>query len=219
MDPAKPIDDRSLKKIAESGTDAIIIGGSDGVTLANTYELMVRVREFDLPYVLEVSDERAVVPGFDRYFIPVVLNTEDVKWIIGKHQQVLKQFDFPLPWDQLTLEAYVILNAACKAAEVAQANTALTLEDVIAYAKLAEHLYRYPIFYMEYSGRFGDLDWVKEVRKQLKQTRLFYGGGIDSYERAAMASQVADTIVVGNVIYEHLDRALDTVNAVKTISS
>lgn len=215
LDPAKPIDDSSLQRIAASGTDALMIGGSDGITLQNTYQLFTRVRRYNLPLILEVSDEDAVVPGFDRFFIPVVLNTNDVQWMIGKHQQVVSKVDFPLPWKQLTAEAYVILNPDCTAAQLTQANTALSIEDVRAYAKLAEHFYRFPIFYIEYSGRFGDMELVQAAKEELGQTQLFYGGGIDSYEKADQAAQAADTIVVGNVIYECLEAALETVAAVK----
>ena len=35
VDPAKQLADEELEQLAESGTDAIIIGGSDGVTLEN----------------------------------------------------------------------------------------------------------------------------------------------------------------------------------------
>ncbi len=215
LDPAKDIDDASLHKLADSGTDAFIVGGSDDVTAANTYELYTRIRKFDLPIILEVTNEEAVVPGFDHYFIPTVLNTKDVKWIIGKHQQVVKQFEFPLPWDQIAAEAYVILNANCKAAQLAQADASLSLEDICAYAKLAEHFYRFPIFYMEYSGAYGNMEWVKTVRRELHHARLFYGGGIDNEEKAVLASQAADTIVVGNIIYENLEQALSTAAAVK----
>ena len=33
LDPNKEISDDALEKVCESGTDAIVIGGSDGVTL------------------------------------------------------------------------------------------------------------------------------------------------------------------------------------------
>ena len=35
LDPNKEISDDKLEKICESGTDAVIVGGTDGVTLEN----------------------------------------------------------------------------------------------------------------------------------------------------------------------------------------
>ena len=70
LDPNKEITDDQLEKLCESGTDAIIIGGTDGVTLENVLDLMARVRRYTVPCVLEISSIETVTPGFDLYFIP-----------------------------------------------------------------------------------------------------------------------------------------------------
>ncbi|MNP69947.1 Heptaprenylglyceryl phosphate synthase [compost metagenome] len=49
----------------------------------------------------------------------------------------------------------------------------------------------------------------------MERAHLIYGGGIDDPEKAAQAAQVADTIVVGNIVYSDLNKALETVLAVK----
>ena len=38
--------------------------------------------------------------------------------------------------------------------------------------------------YVEYSGTFGEEKKVRAIRRKLKQTRLFYGGGITNEEQA-----------------------------------
>lgn len=214
LDPAKEITDGHLERICRSGTDAILIGGSDNVTLDNVLNLTERVQMYDLPVVMEVSTIDSVAPGFDYYFIPTVLNSDNPQWIKGLHHQAVKEYGEILEWDELVAEGYCILNADCKAAKLTGAKTDLSVDDVVAYARLAEHFFRLPIFYLEYSGIYGDMELAGKVKEVLDETRLFYGGGIDSADKARAALAAADTIVVGNIIYENIEKAIETVEAV-----
>ncbi|AQQ52444.1 heptaprenylglyceryl phosphate synthase [Planococcus lenghuensis] len=214
LDPAKPISDDHLEQVCESGTDAIIVGGSDDVTLDGVLDLLARIRRYTVPVALEVSVIEAVTPGFDFYFIPTVLNSDDPKWIKGLHHEAIKEFGELMDWDEVVPEGYCILNPDCKAAALTGADAELSAEGVLAYARLADKLFRLPVFYMEYSGTYGDADLVRRVQQVLDDARLFYGGGIDSPEKAREMAAVADTVVVGNVIYDNLKLALKTVKAV-----
>jgi putative glycerol-1-phosphate prenyltransferase len=214
LDPAKSISDEHLERICESGTDAILIGGSDNVTLDNVLDLMARVRRYTVPVALEVSAIDSVTPGFDFYFIPTVLNSENPLWIKGLHHEAIREYGDIMDWEELVPEGYCILNADCKAAKLTDALTGLSAEDVIAYARMAEHFFRLPIFYLEYSGMYGDIKLVERVKEQLSGTKLFYGGGIDSPDKAKEMAAAADTVVVGNIIYENISKAIETVKAV-----
>lgn len=219
LDPDKEISDEALERICESGTDAVLVGGTDGITVDKVLDLMVRVRRFNVPCVLEVSDVEAVTPGFDLYFIPTVLNSKETKWVTGLHHQALKEFGELMNWDEILVEGYCILNEQCKAAKMTNADTNLELADVVSYAMMADKMFRLPIFYLEYSGMYGNPEWVKEVKQQLDNATFFYGGGIESVDQAKEMGQLADVIVVGNIIYDDVDSALETVKAVKGSSN
>lgn len=214
LDPDREIGDEALERICLSGTDAVMVGGSSGVTFDNTVDLLARIRRYEVPCVLEVSDREAIVPGFDLFMIPIVLNAGDTQWIVGRHQQALKEYGAIMDWDQLVPEGYIILNGNSTAARLTEADVRLDVKDVEAYARIADRLFRCPIVYLEYSGEFGDMELVGRVKRLLSQARLFYGGGIDSPEKAREAAEAAHTVVVGNAVYEDLERALATVPAV-----
>lgn len=215
LDPNKEITDEELERICESGTDAILVGGTDGVTLEGVLDLMARVRRYTVPCILEVSTIDSITPGFDFYFIPTVLNSGNPEWITGLHHKAVKEYGDLMDWDELKMEGYCILNPDCKAARLTEAKTELSAEDVQAYAMMAEKMFNLPIFYLEYSGTYGNPEYVKAAKDVLDQTVLFYGGGIETAQQAAEMAAHADVIVVGNVIYSNLDEALKTVASVK----
>ncbi|MBC1694646.1 heptaprenylglyceryl phosphate synthase [Listeria welshimeri] len=219
LDPAKNLPHNSVTRLIHSGTDGFIIGGTDNLqteAVENLYELLA---ETDLPIFLEVSDESMILPEAEHFLIPVVLNTENSKWTHGLHKELIKEMGDFIPWKQVTSEGYVILNKDAKVAQLTEAKTDLTEEDIIAYARLAENIFRLPIFYIEYSGMYGNLEVAKKVSAALDDTKFWYGGGIRSKEQAAEMAEYADTIIVGNIIYEDIEKALETttVFAKKTV--
>ncbi len=217
LDPAKYISDEDLEKICESGTDVILVGGTDDVTLDSVLDLLVRVRRFTVPIALEISNIESVTPGYDYYFIPSVLNSTNTKWVKDLHHAAIKEYGDIMVWEELVAEGYCVLNPDCKVAYATEAQTDLSIEDVVAYARMAENYFKLPIFYLEYSGIYGDVEFVKAAKNVLTNTSLFYGGGITTAEQAAEMAAIANTVVVGNIIYDDLQAALKTVDAVKSV--
>jgi len=215
LDPDRKLDDQSLNTVCLSGTDAIMVGGSTGVTYENTVDLLSRIRRYELPCVQEVSDMEAIVPGFDLYMIPMVLNSSDPSWIVGHQQQAIDRYGYMIPWELLVTEGYIVLNPDSAVARLTGANTLLDTSGTIAYAQVADRLMSLPVVYLEYSGTFGDMETVRGVHQNLTSAQLIYGGGIKDLNTAKQAASVSDTIVVGNIIYEDLEQALQTVLAVK----
>lgn len=214
LDPNKAISDQSLERLCRSGTDAIIVGGTDGVTFENVSDLIDRLEAYEIPCALEVSDLDAIVPEFDAYLIPMVLNSQDKHWLFDVQHQAIKEYGDIIDWSRTLAEGYCVLNPEAKVFHKANC-TFPSADDVIAYAKMAEHLLKLEVFYVEYSGTYGDPELVRRISDELDQTRLIYGGGITSAKQAEEMSASADTIVVGNVIYENIEAALSTVPAAK----
>lgn len=214
LDPDKELSDEELDAICMSGTDAIIVGGSSGVTFENTVDLMSRIRRYEVDCALEVSTLEGAVPGFDGYFVPLVLNTDRSEWILGRQLEGLKEYGAFVPWEETAAQGYIILNEEATAAKLTGANANLTAEELIAHVRMADRLMRLPVIYVEYSGTFGDMELLRSARQAISGAQLFYGGGIDSEDKARQAAEHAHTIVVGNIIYTNLSAALATVAAV-----
>ena len=103
-----------MEQVCESGTDAIIIGGTDNMTLDNVLDLMSRVSDYAVPCVLEVSTMEAISPGFDYYFIPMVLNSKEKKWMMDIQHKAIKEYKEMMNWDGILMEGYCIIKSGSK---------------------------------------------------------------------------------------------------------
>jgi phosphoglycerol geranylgeranyltransferase len=130
------------------------------------------------------------------------MNTADVQWIVGKHRLWVQQQKQRVPWDRIVPEAYIVLNPDSAVGKVTKSVCNLTPDDVAAFTIVADHFFHFPIVYIEYSGMYGDPAVVKAASEVIDKSILYYGGGINSAQKAAEMSRYADTIVVGNAVYE-----------------
>ncbi len=203
LDPDKQLKPGDIDAIAASGTDALMLSGTLNVTEENLAVLQKQVKAYDLPLVMEPAGPDAVLmQGIDYVFVPSVMNTTDVEWIVGKHQAWVRQQKKKIPWKYIVPEAYIVLNPDSSVSKVTKAASNLTAEEVAAYVTVADRYFRFPIVYIEYSGMYGNPAVVKAASDAVDQSILYYGGGINSAEKATEMSRYADTIVVGNAIYE-----------------
>ena len=203
LDPDKQLKPGDIDAIAASGTDALMLSGTLNVTKENLAALQKQLKAYDLPLVMEPAGPEAVLlQGIDYVFIPSVLNSTDVQWIVGKHRLWVQQHKGKIPWEYLVPEAYIVLNPNSSVGKVTKSVCDLKADEVAAYAAVADHYFHFPIVYLEYSGTFGDPDVVKAASDALEHSILYYGGGINSAEKAAQMSKYADTIVVGNAVYD-----------------
>jgi phosphoglycerol geranylgeranyltransferase len=217
VDPDKSlVDGETFDDVAQTGTDAIEIGGTLDVTTEKMQRVIDACRKHDVPLYQEPSNPAVVVDddALDGYLVPVVLNAGDPFWITGAHKEWVRIAD--LDWARTTTEAYVVMNPEASVAEYTDADCDLDADEVGAYATVAERLLGQEIVYVEYSGTLGDEDVVAAAADGVDDATLFYGGGIGDYDAAHRMGRHADTIVVGDLLHdEGVDAVRETVEGVQ----
>lgn len=204
LDPDKTlVDGESFEAVAASGTDAIAIGGTTGMTEVKMARVVEACGHYDVPVYIEPSHLGAVYhsEAHDGYLVPIVFNAGDPTWITGAHKEWAR-LDGDIDWSRTYPEAYVVLNENSSVAEYTEANCDLGPDDVAAYATVAERLFDQPIVYIEYSGTLGDAAVVEAASDAVTDAVVFYGGGIHDYDSAHEMATHADTIVVGDLVHD-----------------
>lgn len=213
LDPDKRNTDELIEAVLESGTDAIMVSGTQRITKGKVERLVDKLKGHGIPVISEPVSAEAVTFDADYVFVPSVVNSKERWWLAGAHVNWIKELKKSrggVPWEKIVPEAYVVLNPNSAVAKVTKAITDLSLEEVVAHALFADSFANFPVVYIEYSGAYGDPKVVKAVREELRRAKLFYGGGIDGREKAEEMGKYA-TIVVGNVVYENLGKFKETV--------
>lgn len=225
IDPAKPLP--TDLGILES-TDLVIIGGSDSVTEENTLRTIQRIEE-SVPRVPLVQEPYAAqhvsvetITAVDQIAVPAVYNGDHAHFV-GKHLQMFTQLSSGFGellgqgrlmaevTDKIYAVGYVVQNIESQAANVAGVTEPLSIGEVQGAALATEIFYDFPLFYVEYSGQFGGTAVVDAAASVLDETRLLYGGGIDSTQKAnAVLAAGADAVVVGDCFHEDREAYFQT---------
>jgi phosphoglycerol geranylgeranyltransferase len=201
LDPDKMLPAGAITEIASSGTDALMLSGTLNVTAENMAALAHEAKASGLPLIVEPAGPEAVLwDGVDLVFVPSVLNSADVQWIVGKHRSWIQRQQ--VQWEKVVPEAYIVLNPDSSVGKVTRAACSLTGKEVASFAALADHYFHFPIVYIEYSGMYGNPAIVKEAAEAVESAVIYYGGGINSGEKASEMARYADTIVIGNAVYD-----------------
>jgi phosphoglycerol geranylgeranyltransferase len=211
----------TYRDVCRTGTDAIEIGGTTGVTDEKMAAVIDACAAYDVPLYQEPSSPGVVVhnDAVDGYLVPAVLNAADAAWLAGMHKEWVR-LDPDIQWDRTWLEAYIVLNPDSAVARYTEADCDQTPEDVAAYATVAERFLGQRIVYVEYSGTYGEPETVAAAQDALDEAALFYGGGIGDYDAAYEMRALADTVVVGDLLHdEGVDAVRETVEGAKAAAA
>lgn len=215
LDPDKSlVDGETFEDVCETGTDAIEVGGTTGMTEEKMERVIEATGKYDVPVYIEPSDYNVVIhnDNLAGYLVPTVFNAGDVFWVTGAHKEWAR-VDDEIDWSKTWTEAYIVLNPEASVAAYTQADCDIDPDEVSAYAETAEQLFGQEIVYVEYSGTLGDTEMVAAAHDAVDDATLFYGGGIHDYDSAHQMAQVSDVIVVGDLVHEEgVDAVQQTVD-------
>ena len=222
IDPDKTlVEGEPFQDVCATGTDALEIGGTTGMTEEKMARVVEATTAYDIPVYIEPSNVGAVVhrEGLDGYLVPVVLNAGDVFWMTGAHKEWAR-LDDDIDWGSTFTEAYIVLNPDSSVARYTEADCDIDADEVAAYAEIAERMFGQRIVYIEYSGIFGDTEIVRAAADAAEEARVFYGGGIGDYDAAYEMGRHADTVIVGDLVHdEGVDAVRETVEGAKDAKS
>lgn len=203
LDPDKRLPDQAFDILRLPAVDAVVVGGTQGISYANSSGLVESVRRsgYQGPLIQEITAEDAIVPGVDAHFIPVVLNSADRYWLADAHIGAIKKYGDLIGWEKILAEGYLVCNPDSAAGRLTGAGR-VSVEDAVAYTHLAQSIFRLPVLYIEYSGVFGDMELLEAVARAKRNIHLVYGGGIKTPGQLLSAASLADTVVIGNIVYD-----------------
>jgi phosphoglycerol geranylgeranyltransferase len=209
-------------KIKKAGTDAIMIGGSTGVTQENLDATTIAIKEATgLPTIYFPGGPQAISPYVDAIYFMSMVNSEDLSMVIGA-QAYASLIIKKLGIEPLSM-GYIIVEPGMKVGEVGRAKVIKRedLKTAMSYALACEYL-GMSFVYLE-AGSGADRPVPPEMIAAVKKTisiPLIVGGGIRTPEAAADARMAgADAVVTGTFIERCSDDTMltDVIKAAKGI--
>ena len=203
LDPDKQTPEEAAKialKFKEAGTDAVMIGGSTGITTENVDATAVAIKEATgLPTIYFPAGPHALSTKCDAIYFMSVVNSTDLNMVIGAHMKAgiyVKKIGI----EPISM-GYIIVEPGMTVGRVAKANLIKRddVESAVAHAVGCE-LLGMNLVYLE-AGSGADKQVPPEMIAAVKKyvtVPVIVGGGIRDPESAAIARKGgADIIVTG----------------------
>lgn len=224
LDPEKQSAEEAAKMSAEAaaaGTDAIMVGGSTGVTQDKVDNTILAIKAAaKLPVILFPASSANLSPHADALYFMSLLNSRDPRLIIGEQRLAAP---IVRAWGLETIPmAYLVVEPGMRAGQVGDAELITRKNPVVAvqYA-LAAQMFGMKLVYLEAgSGAPEPVPdrLIRAVRDAI-DIPVVVGGGIRTPEAARTVAQAgADIVVTGTIVEvaregDALRRIVDAVKA------
>lgn len=206
IDPDKQSPEGSAdiaRRTGKLGTDAVMVGGSTGVTQENLDNTVDHIKKaVRLPVIYFPSGANAIARNCDAIYFMSMLNSKNVRNITGEHWRgapVVRK----LGLETLSM-GYVIVAPGMKVGEVGEADL-IQREDIpraVGYALTAE-MFGMDLFYLEAGSGAPDpvpSEMVKAVRDSVSMP-IVVGGGITEVDHVtSLVKAGADIVVTGTLV-------------------
>ena len=198
---------RIAAEAEQSGTDAIMIGGSTVSERERMEETIKAIKELvSVPVIIFPNSASVISPYADAIYFMSLLNSESVEMVVG--QQVrgapwIKKLDLePIPMGYIIIEPGMTVGKIGRAKPVPRNNPELAA----AYA-LAAQYFGMKIVYLEAGSGAPEPvppEMVRAVKNEI-DVPLVVGGGIRDTNNAARISKAGADIIVTGTIVEIVD--------------
>ncbi len=188
---------------AASGTDAIMIGGSTGVTQAKVDATVLAIKAAaKVPTILFPASAANLSRHADALYFMSLLNSRDPRLIVGEQRRAA-----PLvkAWGLETIPmAYLVVEPGMRAGEVGRAEPIPRThpQTAVEYALAAQMLGMRLVYLEAGSGAPEPVppEMIRDVRAAI-DIPLIVGGGIRTAEAATSVARAgADIVVTGTVV-------------------
>jgi len=208
LDPEKQSPQRAGEIAYEAwkiGTDAIMVGGSTGVTEKNLNETVKEIKgRIKIPVVLFPAGAHALSRYADAVYFMSMLNSRNINNIVGEQRKASRKVK-RMGIEPISM-GYVIVEPGMKVGEVGEANLVRrsNVLEALEYGLTAQY-FGMDLFYLE-AGSGSPLPvperMIRAVKKEI-DIPLVVGGGIRSSRDARKVAEAgADIIVTGTIIEE-----------------
>ncbi len=224
LDPDKQEPEKAAalaEKAVEYGSDAIMIGGSTGVTSKNMDATIRAIKSrIEKPVIIFPTSAGALSPSADAIYFMSLMNSKSPVFLVRQQMigaPIIKNMGIePIPM------GYIVIEPGMKVGEIGMADVIpRTKPELAAAYAIAAEMFGLRLVYLEAGSGAPEpvpSEMIKAVHESVN-IPLIVGGGIRDAESARIAVNAgADIVVTGTVAEDHkkLYVLRDIIKAVKS---